>query len=173
MFEWISLTPWITASSSEVTDEMKVLDPSKSVCLVLRVIRETEWSLELAMRICGLAATISWCARPCLLKMVYPQSWPLPKTPQAALGRTVSFSHFWILPPPQKQTVRTGKCLGTFGLSPLLERGIGDSEEGRGLAEVVVPEKYYWPNFFLSFFELLCWGMMTCERDTYFVVIVV
>ena len=41
-----------------------------------------------------------------------------------------------ILPSPEAETVRIGKCLGTVGLSPLLERGSGDSEEGRGLAEV-------------------------------------
>lgn len=110
----------------------KVLDPSK-FSFGVKSNQGDGVSLELGMRICGLATTISRC----LLKMVYPQLGPLPKNPSSCLGKDCLIQSFLdILPSPEAETVRTGKCLGTFGLSPLLERGIGDSEEGRGLAEV-------------------------------------
>lgn len=115
----------------------KVLDPSK-FSFGVKSNQGDGVSLELGMRICGLATTISRCASGlCLLKMVYPQLGPLPKNPSSCLGKDCLIQSFLdILPSPEAETVRTGKCLGTFGLSPLLERGIGDSEEGRGLAEV-------------------------------------
>ena len=40
------------------------------------------------------------------------------KMPWEGLSHSVTFGHF---PSAEEETVRTGKCLRTFGLSPLLE----------------------------------------------------
>ena len=65
----------------------KVLDPSK-FSFGVKSNQGDGVSLELGMRICGLATTISRCASGlCLLKMVYPQLGPLPKNPSSCLGK--------------------------------------------------------------------------------------
>lgn len=68
--------------------------------------------------------------------------WPIPnsglslKTPQDALGRTVSFSHFWPFSLRRSRDCQNWKVLRDIWSESFVRGASGDSEEGGGLAEV-------------------------------------
>lgn len=81
--------------------------------------------------------------RPLLVQgSLSPQANPTltPELLQNAPRGSESISHCLATLPPQQLTVRAAKCLETFGLNPLLQRGVvmgrRGSQEGRDLAKV-------------------------------------